>query len=216
MENVTNFGGEQPPVNTGAGQRRAGRLSPTCPSISNREWWEERTATLHRICRCIDAGMAKRKSLHKQFVRFVRTWDGRPYRTDPTRRLRLKYGSLRGVYYRWKNGGKSPEAIALRYCCPKQKLVREDVLGLARLCLAPGVTSIAAGFAGLKNPRATAAAYRYATPTEVQRNVIALLAARREAERRERYARQSIERSQGGLPAHCSSSQASPEKAFPQ
>ena len=86
------------------------------PSKTNPPAWQrEHAATLHKICSWIAARQAKGKKLSRSVAFFVRGWNGKPYRTDPNRRLQISQTTLYRVYAQWRTGGSTPSAVRLEY-----------------------------------------------------------------------------------------------------
>ena len=174
-----------------------GELEERIPSsssiLSSRRWQLERDNLVARICRCLVRGQVAGRPLHKMVVRFVWKWNGHPYKCDPERVIRLQYGTLKGLFYRYKNGGRTPSAIALRYHRGNQKALLRQVIELSTLCLAPEIKSFSAAYRKLASPDATESAYRYATPVRLRTAVAALLAHRRHEQVLEGVARRALE-----------------------
>jgi hypothetical protein len=125
-------------------------------------------------------------------VRFAWVWKDRNYTSDPSRRIRFSYGTLKGLWYRWKQGGKTPAALALRYRRGNQNASIGQVVKLAELCLAPETRSFSAGYRRLTAPGADESAYRYATPARLRVALAELLAHRRHQQVLERAARKLL------------------------
>jgi hypothetical protein len=62
----------------------------------------ERASRLHLICLFMDKRIQRGSSVRKAALRFVKKWNGRPYKTDPARHFALSYNSVLRAYGRWK------------------------------------------------------------------------------------------------------------------
>jgi hypothetical protein len=83
-----------------------GRSSPLPRAhFSSASWQWEYTHRLARIFRCVDRGLADGKSLREMLVWFAWRWKGRHYNSDPSRKIRFGYGTLRRKYREWKAAG---------------------------------------------------------------------------------------------------------------
>ena len=190
----------QPPID-GLSQRRRPRFAPMPlaargksplprATSSPRNWQRERVQRLARICRCLDRGQAAGKRLGKMLTRFNWVWRKRYYKCEPARRIRFR--GLKGIYYQWKNGGRTPAALALHYWRGNRKAPMGQVIELANFCLAPGTKSFSAAYRKLATPGATESAYRYATPARLRVALAELLAHRRHDQVLERAARKLL------------------------
>jgi hypothetical protein len=139
----------------------------------------------------MDRGQAGGKRLHEMLVWFTWRWKGRHYASDPKRRIRLGYGTLKRLYRRWKASGGNPAALALNYRAPV-KVRQGHALDFARVCVNTPVRSFADAYARLPRPRATVFAYRLALGDKLLRRIVRLFAARRLVEFRARKARAAV------------------------
>jgi hypothetical protein len=161
--------------------------------FSSTNWQWEYAHRLARIFRCVDRGLASGKPLHGILVWFAWRWKGRHYSSDPSRRIRFGYGTLRRKYREWKAAGRNPEALALRYRAPV-KLRPGHVQQFAGLCIYAKARSFAEAYGSLPRPRATVSAYRLALGARLLRRVVNLFAARRLVDVRTRKARTAANR----------------------
>ena len=181
--------GRAPACRTAAG-RAGGSIPPPAQLISTGGWQRERIQRATRICRCIERGQAGgKRTVHKMLVSFAWVWKDRCYSCEPSRRIRFGYGTLRRLYYSWKNGGSTPDALALHYWRGNRKASMGQVLELANLCLLPETKSFSAAYRKLATPGATHWAFRVATPARLRAALAALLAHRRREQVLERVAR---------------------------
>ena len=170
---------------------RAGESPLTRATISS-NWQRERVQRLVRIFHCIVLGSARGKRLHKMLVNHAWRWRGRCYKSDPARAIHFRYGTLLRLYYVWRNGGKTPDALALGYWRGNRRASICQVMEVARLCLAHEAPSFSAAYRALKAPGATEGAYRHAMPARLQAALAALLAHRRHEQVLERSARRLL------------------------
>ena len=145
-----------------------------------------------RIFRCIVIGLARGKRLNKMLVKHAWRWRARHYKTDPSRAIHFRKSTLLRLYYAWRDGGKTPDALALHYWRGNRKASMGQVIELSRFCLAPEIKSFSAAYRKLATPGATESAYRYATPARLRAAVAALLAHRRHEQVLKRVARQIL------------------------
>lgn len=118
---------------------------------------------------------------------FVWRWDGKPYKANPSKKIRLGYGSVLRIWYQWHRGGSQPEAIIARFGT-NRKLDRKDVLAFARLCLAPDLVSIDKAWKRVANPVGTASAYRHELNPRLRKSLVRLFRLRRQVERETKQA----------------------------
>lgn len=170
---------------------RSGSLPPLRLHFTSASWRRERELRVARICRCLDRGCAAGKPLRKMLVRFAWKWNGRRYKGEPARRLRLAKRTLRYLYRRWKASNGNPAALALNYRAPV-KIRQGHALDFARVCVNTPVRSFADAYARLPRPRATVFAYRLALGDKLLRRIVRLFAARRMVEFRARKARAAV------------------------
>src|ERR1035438_2144549 len=172
---------------------REERIPPPAQSISPRGWKREYVYRAARIFRCMDRGQAGGKRLHEMLVWFTWRWKGRHYKSDPKRRIRLGYGTLKRLYRRWKASGGNPAALALNYRAPVK--VRQGLaVEFARVCISSDVRSFTEAHGRLPRPVATWFAYRLSLPPMLRRRVVGLFAARRLGACRASKARAAVNR----------------------
>lgn len=152
------------------------------------KWQRERARRVNRICRCIEGRLARGQSLRRAVRWFAWYWRDRHHRSDPARPIRLGAETIVRLLRQWRAGGRTHQAVALRFRPGLQTLTPGNVLELARLGLAPGVRSLRAAYEQLASPPVTASAFFHAMPIEVRKPLMALFAARRRLERCQRLA----------------------------
>ncbi len=164
------------------------------PAVTFPKGWQgERLRRLARICRCLYRGQAAGKRL-RRMVRFhAWRWRGRRYKCDPARAIHFKASTILRIYRMWRNGGRTPAALALHYWHGNRKASPGQVIKLSKLCLVPETISFSEAYRKLRAPGATESAYRYATPARLRKALAALLAHRRRGLALERAARRLLE-----------------------
>lgn len=177
---------------TESGNARNARAVPSRAAISKR-CHRERAQRLGRICRCLERGRASGKTLHKMLVKHAWRWRGRFYKADPARPIRFTAGTILRVYYAWRDGGRTPDALALHYRRGCRKASMGQVIELSKLCLAPETKSFSEAYRKLPAPAVTESAYRYATPARLRGALAALLAHRRRGHALVRTTKQLLE-----------------------
>src|ERR1039458_3380214 len=170
---------------------RAGESPLTRATISS-NWQRERVQRLTRIFRCIDRGLARGKRLNKMLVKHAWRWRARHYKANPAQAIHFRKSTLLRLYYAWRDGGKTPDALALHYWRGNRKASMGQVIELSRFCLAPEIKSFSAAYRKLATPGATESAYRHATPARLRAAVAAVLAHRRHDRALERAARRLL------------------------
>jgi hypothetical protein len=176
-----------------AAPARGSLCVPMLPRVqfSSAPWQRERVQRLARISRCLDRGCAAGKPLRKMLVRFAWKWNGRRYKGEPARRMRLAKATLRYLYRRWKASGGNPAALALNYRAPV-KVRKGHALDFARVCVNSDVQSFTEAHGRLPRSRATWFAYRLALPAGLRQRVVRLFSARRLVDCRTRKARAAM------------------------
>jgi hypothetical protein len=101
---------------------------------------------LHQVCRCIEGRIERGQTLEKAVRWFVRQWKGRCFKRLPGRPVRSSRQTILRVLYLWRQGGRTPAAVAGRYRCPRQRIHAAQVHDLVKLCLSPRVGSFAAAY----------------------------------------------------------------------
>lgn len=120
-----------------------------CLKISSRNWQTERENILLRLCRCIAARVQRGQSVSKVAKKFSRKWNGRKFKTDPKRKLRLSASYLTTLYRNWQRDG-SAEVFRLNYKGPTaRKVPSQFLLEVARRAKAPGVFSFQSVLRGI-------------------------------------------------------------------
>ncbi len=131
-------------------------------------WQIERARILNRTFKCIEVRRERGQSLRKALVRFTWQWRcrNRHYRAAPNRQIRLAgAGTLRSLFYRWRRGGRCPEAVALRYKVRPLRVSPELAKRFLVECAAPGILSFAAAWRGMGPPGLDVRAVIAALPT---------------------------------------------------
>ena len=78
-------------------------------------WQIERTAILQRACKAIKSAVASGAKISHAINLQSRRRHGRPFKCDPARRLRLRPGTLRQLWDKWKRAGETPSVFDLKF-----------------------------------------------------------------------------------------------------
>ncbi|NOS68659.1 MAG: hypothetical protein HOP33_01845 [Verrucomicrobia bacterium] len=114
------------------------RLSP---------WNRERATRLHRQFIRVEQARKKGKSVTESFRPFAFYWRGEFFRRDSSKRVRFSISTLRRCFYTWLTGGRTPEAIALRYgTSAKLKPTLKHLARYVNAVADPDVLTMHAGF----------------------------------------------------------------------
>ncbi|MEO5804102.1 MAG: hypothetical protein ABIR24_11295 [Verrucomicrobiota bacterium] len=125
-------------VNDPSGNRR----HHGCPKISKHNWLAERGRILLRLCRCLESRIQRGQSLRIAARKLIRKWNGRAYRVEPKRRIRLSALSLVAHYKKWLRDS-TAQAFELNYRGPTaRKVPALFILEAARRAQSSGVYSI--------------------------------------------------------------------------
>ncbi len=96
-------------------------------------WEIEREARLQELCSGIAKAKEKGTPIDKSCRRIAQQWNGKPFKADPSRSLKLSMRSMMRLYSQWRRGGEHPSAFRLNYTPPHA--IRRD-LALAFLRVA--------------------------------------------------------------------------------
>jgi hypothetical protein len=175
--------------------------SPVLAGISLTGWKREDANRLHRLFSHAEQRIDRGQTLSQAFKQTAWYYLRKPrfYRSDRDRRVRLKRGTLIRRWYVWKKGGRTPEAVALRYRPLNKRISSDQVIELAKICVASDVPSLRVACQRLSAPAGTPHAFRDTLPTKLRRSIAALLAARRAVLKSERQARRAMEQFERGL-----------------
>jgi hypothetical protein len=146
-------------------------------------WQNERARRVHRICGCIARRRAQGQKLTRAVAYFALYYRARVYRCDPARRFRLTRKTLVRLYYQWIHGGRTLDALLLRYCSGKKKLSAPRLRRFVRASLAPDISSYRLAYLRCGDSRVTSSAYSHALPCDIKKLLRALFAQRRQANR---------------------------------
>lgn len=106
-------------------------------------WQLARAKILQRACQRIRAAVAAGKPIQRTIRRVARSLDGRAYRGDPARRLKLSAKTLRRAWDNWNRGGQVPAAFKLNFN-PRRKFIPAPVLmRFAEFCASRPLPSLA-------------------------------------------------------------------------
>ncbi|MDB6023326.1 MAG: hypothetical protein JWQ04_3183 [Pedosphaera sp.] len=165
----------------------------TTPSISVPQWQLERCRRLHRICRNIEGRIQRGQSLRKSVRWFTWYWASRFYRCDKTSPAKFCAQTLLRIYYQWRDNGKSPDAIALRYRGTRPKLSPDALQRFLNAAIVGDARSFKAAWQRMDPRTGTPSAYHHALPPRIRRQLVQLFHHRRSAQRlANRLARQRL------------------------
>lgn len=108
------------------------KTAPASKSIP--AWQTERAAKLQRACKSIKAAIQRGEKIGRAIRRVSRRIDGRPYKSDPCRRLALSPATLRRLWDRWNRTGELPAAFKLNYFVHRLWMPRELLIRFAKYC----------------------------------------------------------------------------------
>ena len=106
-------------------------------------WQHEHAKVLQCACQSLRASIAAGKPVGKAVRRKARSLDGRPYRCEPSRRIKLAAVTLRRWWGVWKRGGEIPAAFKFNFN-PHRKFIPAPVLiRFAEFCASRPLPSLA-------------------------------------------------------------------------
>ena len=171
---------------------------PALPGATLPRWQRERARRLHRLFLRLEAriasGLNQRRAL--KWIGWFYNSKPRFYRCERSRQVRFSKATIKREFYRWRNGGRIADALALRYRPGRERLPASEVQTFARLCLAPMVCSMRGAYQILPRPAGTCSAFRHSLSRSFLAAAVKMFAARRAALRIERAARRELERFQ--------------------
>src|SRR5688572_14271237 len=85
-------------------------------------WQIERARRLHRKFLSIEAAQRRGEGFKAATKFFVWYWRARAYQADPARRVHFSRGTLYSLFRKWRDGGRSPDALRLHYTGGRQAL----------------------------------------------------------------------------------------------
>jgi len=172
------------------GRTAAGRAAGRLP-----RWQREYMRRFHRLFVRAEGRIENGQPLTRAFRQF--TWwlqrGPRFYRCDPARPFRISEKHLIRLLYKWREGGRVPEALALKYRSGLAKIESDKVQNFAMACLASGISSLRQAHESLSQPGQSMHGYRHALPLKQRAAIVSLFAARRMAARLENRARRILE-----------------------
>ena len=186
-----NFGGAH--SGNGVGHHRSAPGVPPGASLSPKGWQRERVQRLARIFRCIDAGRARGKRLHKMLTRFAWIWRTRNYKCDPAREIHFQGARFCGftIHGGILAGHRTRLPFTTGAGIARRQLARW--LSCRSCAWRPRPRVSVPAYRTLKSPNATHWAYRKAMPPRLKAALAALLAHRRRGLALERAARRLLE-----------------------
>ncbi len=114
-------------------------------------WQREHAQLVHRICKQCAARKERGISLSRSFKLFSGIYNGRAFRSDPSRRLPASKKTLSRYWLRWCHDGRNVEAVRLRYRpALKPRVTPELLQAFVRICGEPGIRSVLDAFRQLQ------------------------------------------------------------------
>jgi hypothetical protein len=112
------------------------------------DWQKERAKILQAVCLHIQARVNGGSFAEREIRRAAARWNGKPFKVDPNRSLRLSVSSLRRVYFGFKRRG--AEALQLDYKPSASRVPSAVVREFLEICLEGGTMSRAEAIRILK------------------------------------------------------------------
>ncbi len=120
--------------------------APGCARRGGSPWTVERARLLRRICTRVDEFRARKQSFTRAVRRPVLYWNGRSYKSNPRRCIRLSRGNLYRVYNRWVASGRNDSAFGLAYIFSRQPISKKVLRAFLAANSRPGVFSLRAAY----------------------------------------------------------------------
>ncbi len=142
-------------------------------------WHLERARKVNLICGCIARRMARGQTLESAVTYFVWAHAYSFYRCEPSRPFRLSRKTLVRLFYQWKNGGRTPQALTLRYRPARAKLSETKLARFVNACLQPAICSYAAAHKRTRVSQPGLSAFQKALPAPIRAAISKLFYQRR-------------------------------------
>ncbi len=84
-------------------------------TLKQSAWQTERANRLHRKFLSVDEAIARGQTFKQAVRHFQWFWRNRTYRSDHARKVHFGFGTLRRLWLQWRKGGRTPEALRLKY-----------------------------------------------------------------------------------------------------
>lgn len=124
------------------------------PQSKSDDWKKEDANRLHRKFITLEAKRKTGKSVNELLTWFSWFWKGKAYRSATNIRVRYSIPTLRRRYYIWRNNGRTPQALALKYCPGNRRVVKQsEIARFVRQAATPGTFTFAAAFAATQRTR---------------------------------------------------------------
>lgn len=181
-----------PACESGRRQQRS-RRGPSPPRLHllNPAWQRELLNLRLDACRRILAGSLRGLPIEPLLRRQANRLNGRRFKADPKRRVRMSWETMRRVYYGWLGAGRKRAALALRYGSAR-KIRPGHLRHLFRQVLKPDTRSFSAAYRNLRAAPAGESAFRYALGPRKNAQLLGLFSARRQASKFETSVRRSL------------------------
>ena len=131
------------------------------PAGTRGKWQRERERRVHRMCLGIEKRIAEGQKIERAIRHYARQFRNRHYVCDKTHAIHLGAGTIKRLFYTWRNGGREPAALALHFRSTRRKIPPAQVADFAMAGLAPGVTSMQKAHVKLPQPCGSWHAYRH-------------------------------------------------------
>jgi hypothetical protein len=156
-------------------------------------WFREYAEVLHRLFTRVETRREQGLSLTEALRR---RWYGPHWHS--ARRIKVRLGSarLRGLYYRWRKNGRTPQCLALRFAAKLPPVPPEIVLAFVDACAVAGVTHFSQALRLTDCKGFSSSRLMAALPDQALRTIRKAFVARRQAEVE---ARKLVKRCQGQL-----------------
>ena len=99
-----------------------------------------------------------------------------------------------------RNAGRTPDSLGLHYRSMTPPMNKVAFEKFRRLCLSPGMASMAAAYRAILKPVATYSAYTRAFRAETRREILGIMTQRRKAAKSERAAKLMLSRKEKSRP----------------
>jgi len=114
-------------------------------------WQRERAILVHRICKQCAARKERGISISRSIRLFSGIYDGRAFRSDPSRHLHARAKTIERYFFQWRDNGRNAEAVRLKYrSATAPRVTPELLIAFVRICGEPGIRSLLAAFHKLK------------------------------------------------------------------
>lgn len=108
-------------------------------------WYRERARLLNKFCKRVEEAVQRGDKPTAAIRRRLGYYEGRQYKSCPTRHLRLSFSRAWALFYQWRRQGRSPGVFELRWRNPRRPGVTAQALrSLVWICEQSDVDCFAA------------------------------------------------------------------------